>query len=101
MAGRPLISPLEKIRACLSHEFSPFFMDLADETPFHARHEGAREGGGHYSLTLVSSRFDGLSPLDRHRAVYAALGDLMSGEIHALTIKAFSPREWKAESGRS
>jgi BolA protein len=101
MAGRPLISPLEKIRACLSREFSPLFMDLADETPFHARHPGAREGGGHYSLTLVSARFDGLSLLDRHRAVYAALGGLMSGDIHALSVKAFSPHEWKSQSGRS
>ncbi|MBI4549661.1 MAG: BolA family transcriptional regulator [Candidatus Omnitrophica bacterium] len=96
MAGGALIPTLEKMRARLSEALSPSFLDLVDETPFHAGHAGAEEGGGHYTLTVISSRFEGLSAVDRHRAVYAALGDLMKTEIHALSIKAYSPREWQA-----
>jgi BolA protein len=66
---------------------------LEDESAQHAGHAGAASGGGHFRLTLVSPRFRNLSTLARHRLVYAAMGELMQREIHALSITALSPEE--------
>lgn len=66
---------------------------LEDESAQHAGHAGAASGGGHFRLTLVSSQFRSLSTLARHRLVYAALGELMQREIHALSITALTPEE--------
>lgn len=66
---------------------------IEDESALHAGHEGAKSGGGHYRLRIISERFAGLAPLARHRLVYDALGELMQRDIHALSIQAFTPDE--------
>ena len=71
----------------------PESMEIADESALHAGHEGAKGGGGHYHLSIVSPRFHGLNSVARHRIVYQALGDLMGKRIHALSITALSPDE--------
>jgi BolA protein len=72
---------------------APESLEVLDESAAHAGHEGARGGGGHYRLTIVSSRFAGQSAQARHRMVYDALGPLMQRQIHALAIKAYAPGE--------
>lgn len=72
----------------------PQRISIVDESARHAGHEGARGGGGHYLLTIVSSRFSGKSPLARHRLVYDALHEMMHKNIHALSIKAYTPQEF-------
>lgn len=72
---------------------SPSSLDLEDESAQHAGHAGA-SGGGHYRLTIVSSRFQGLNAVARHRLVYEILGDLMQKGIHALAISAYTPEEF-------
>jgi BolA protein len=72
---------------------APENLEIADESALHAGHEGARGGGGHYALTIVSRKFDGQSTVARHRMIYVALGDLMQREIHALSIRAYAPGE--------
>lgn len=72
---------------------APESLDIEDESAQHAGHAGARSGGGHYALTLVSARFAGQPLQARHRMVYDALGALMHKEIHALTIRAYAPDE--------
>ncbi|MHB8257106.1 MAG: BolA family protein [Acidiferrobacterales bacterium] len=67
-------------------------VEVVDESALHAGHAGAR-GGGHYAVTVVSPQFSGRSPVERHRMIYAALGDAMRSQIHALSIRAFSPEE--------
>ena len=53
------------------------------------------EGDGrHFFATLVSAEFDGLARIRRHQRVYAALGDRMREQIHALSMKTFTPAEW-------
>lgn len=49
----------------------------------------------HFQVTIVSDVFEGLSPIERHRKVYAALGPDVGGEIHALSIKAYTPGQWE------
>ncbi len=69
----------------------PSRMDVIDDSYKHAGH-GTGEAGV-YRLQIVSARFDGLGTMARHRLVYDALGDLMGGAIHALSITAQSPEE--------
>jgi len=71
----------------------PHSVELLDESGLHAGHEGAKAGGSHFRLTIVSPRFEGRNTLARHRMVYAALAPLMQREIHALAIRAFAPDE--------
>ncbi len=71
----------------------PEQLELRDDSALHAGHEGAKSGGGHFDLTIVSAQFAGQSTLARHRLVYATLGPLMRREIHALAIKAYAPGE--------
>ena len=66
---------------------------IEDASHVHAGHAGAASGGGHFKLTLVSSSFDGLNRVARHRLIYAALNRHIPTEIHALTIEAHSPAE--------
>jgi BolA protein len=72
---------------------APESIDIEDESAQHAGHAGARSGGGHYRLTLVSARFAGQPLQARHRLVYQALGPLMTRDIHALAIHAYAPDE--------
>lgn len=74
-------------------ELDPESVEIVDESGRHAGHEGAKGGGGHYRLTIVSRRFAGQPAQARHRMVYDALGALMRKEIHALAIKACTPEE--------
>ena len=55
------------------------------------------EGDGqHFYATIVSAEFEGLSRIRRHQRVYAALGDRMKAEIHALSMKTLTPEEYQA-----
>ena len=82
----------EQIRDRLA-QLQPVSLELVDESSKHAGHAGARDGGGHYQLTIVSAAFTGATRISRHRMIYAALGDLMRGPVHALAIEAFTPDE--------
>jgi BolA protein len=82
----------ETIRQRLA-ALAPESLDVLDDSAQHAGHEGARGGGGHYQVILVSPRFSGKTLMARHRMVYDALGNMMQKEIHALAIKAYAPDE--------
>jgi BolA family transcriptional regulator, general stress-responsive regulator len=72
---------------------APESLQILDESGKHVGHEGAKGGGGHYMLTIVSPQFAGKPAQARHRMIYEALGSMMRKEIHALTIKAYAPDE--------
>lgn len=71
----------------------PVQLEIIDESHQHAGHAGARGGGGHYVVNIVSARFTGKNTLARHRMIYLALAEMMKSEIHALTIQAQAPDE--------
>jgi BolA protein len=71
----------------------PEALDLRDDSHKHAGHEGAKGGGGHFRLYIVSRRFSGMAVQARHRMVYDALAPLMQRDIHALAITARAPEE--------
>ncbi len=79
------------IRERLQASFDPLWLEVIDDSARHAGHAGARDGRGHFRVRIVSAAFAGLPPLARHRAVYAALGELMQSDIHALQIDASAP----------
>ncbi len=82
---------LAAIREALQQAFAPTRLEVHDDSHRHAGHAGARDGRGHFIVVIDSAAFAGLSSLARHRAVYAALGDLMTTDIHALSIQAGTP----------
>lgn len=84
------------IRAALEAALQPTRLEVVDESHKHAGHEGARDGRGHFAVEIVSPAFIGQLPLARHRMVYAALGDLMQTDIHALSIRASVPEPGQA-----
>ncbi|MBB4131650.1 MULTISPECIES: BolA family protein [unclassified Xanthomonas] len=87
------MSRVERIRTALQSALAPTELDVVDDSHRHAGHAGARDGRGHFNVRVVSAAFAGKAPLARHRAVYAAVGEMMQTDIHALSIEAFAPGE--------
>jgi len=87
----------EQIVARLRSALAAERVDLEDESDRHRGHAGAQSGGGHYRVVVVSAQFAGLGRVERQRAIYAALGDMIPGEIHALSARAVTPEEWQAK----
>jgi len=82
----------QMIERRLREELAAVRVEIVDESAQHAGHEGSKQGG-HFAVTVVSSRFDGLSALQRHRLVYAALERMLKTDVHALSIRALTPTE--------
>jgi BolA protein len=80
----------QDIEAALNLALQPLDLDVQDDSHLHVGHAGAREGR-HFSVRLVSERFNGLSRLSRHRLVYDAVAPLIPRGIHALAIDARAP----------
>jgi len=78
---------MERIRALLEAALAPEHLEVIDESHLHVGHAGARDGRGHFRIRIACSRFAGKPRLARHRLVYAALGDMMETDIHALSIE--------------
>jgi BolA family transcriptional regulator, general stress-responsive regulator len=89
----------ERIESRLRQELAPVHLEILDESSKHVGHSGAAAGGSHFSCVVVSAAFHGRSTLERHRAVYRALGDLLKQEVHALALQTLDPTEWAARKG--
>jgi BolA family transcriptional regulator, general stress-responsive regulator len=76
-----------EIEQRLRDALAPSSIDVQDDSHLHAGHAGAREGR-HFTVTLTSARFDGLTRVARHRLVYDSLGSLQAQGVHALAIVA-------------
>lgn len=81
----------ERLASALKQAFQPLRLAINDDSRAHAGHHHG--GGGHFSVSLCSEHFEGRSTLERHRLVYAAVGEMMPGDIHALSITATAPTE--------
>ncbi|HEX2797277.1 MAG TPA: BolA family protein [Immundisolibacter sp.] len=76
---------MARIRARLAESLAPIRLELIDDSHQHAGHAGARQGG-HFTVRIAAPGFAGKRPLECHRMIYAALGELMQTDIHALSI---------------
>jgi BolA family transcriptional regulator, general stress-responsive regulator len=75
---------------------SPSRIELVDDSEAHRGHGGHNPAGeSHFTLSIESPAFAGKSRVERQRMVYAALGDLMRERVHALSIRASAPGEFK------
>lgn len=93
------MSVAKTIEEKLTNALTPSVITVEDESHLHAGHAGAREGGqSHFRLTIVAEAFEGASRVARQRRVNAILADELSGPVHALAMKTYSPAEWAAQS---
>ena len=82
---------IREIRKRIEASLEPVALEIIDESHKHVGHAGAKDGRGHFLVRVTTGKFAGLRPLQRHRLVYAAVGDLMDTDIHALSIEASLP----------
>ncbi|MFQ5587370.1 MAG: BolA family protein [Nitrospiria bacterium] len=82
----------KKIERKMRDKLSATSVEVIDDSWKHAGHAQAG-GGGHFTVFLVSEKFEGVSLLDRNRMVFDVLKEEMQGEIHALAVKAKTPKE--------
>ena len=81
-----------RIEEKLAQTFTIERLEVIDESESHRGHAGFQEGGeSHFRVRLISVDFVGQSRIARHRAVHAALGKDLMGEIHALALDLSTP----------
>ena len=91
MSKTPVFDLIQKK---LTEGLSPQDLTIVDESEKHRGHSGAREGGEtHFSLKIVSSHFEGLNAVARHRLVNSILAEELTGLVHALSLKLQTPSE--------
>ncbi len=84
----------EQINQILTKGLNPVEIQVVDQSHLHAGHAGARpEGESHFLVTIVSTAFTGKSRIERHLMVNSLLSELLLNQVHALSIKAFSPED--------
>ena len=84
----------DKIEQVLKTSLEVEHFEVVDFTGRHLNHE-QHDGGFHLESIIVSDEFLEKSLIERHKIVYAALGDLMKHEIHAFSMKTLTIQEWK------
>ena len=84
----------EKITSLLQEKFHPVYLNVVDESHKHAGHNlQAVAGGTHFNVHIVSTVFEGRKLIERHRLVYAAIGEEVGNQVHALAVIAKTPLE--------
>ena len=86
------------MQQCLEEIFQPTELLLKDQSHLHVDHKGAKDGKGHFDVTITSHAFVDKSRIQRHRLIYDALDDMFASDIHALRIKAYTPAERQCSS---
>ena len=87
----------------LKEKLEASHVDIIDDSHKHRGHKAAG-GGGHYSVIVVSTKFENVNLVDQRRLVYSALDDQINGSpkvIHALQIKTLTPEQWTEQAGQS
>jgi BolA protein len=87
----------DRLEAALRERLAAVHIEVVDESHLHAGHAGARGGGGHFRALIVSDRFEGLTRIRAQQLVFETLGDWMGREIHALSMKTYTPEAWSSE----
>ncbi|WP_300031453.1 BolA family transcriptional regulator [uncultured Roseobacter sp.] len=83
------MSKRQEIEERLNKAFSPDRLEVVDDTESHRGHAGFTEGvESHFNVLIRAGSFQGMSRIARHRAIHAALGPDLIGQIHALAIDA-------------
>ena len=83
-----------KIEQKLGEQLDLRHIEIKDFTGRHLNHK-QHDGGFHLEAIIVSESFINKTLIDRHKIIYAALGDLLKHEIHAFSMKTLTPEEWE------
>jgi stress-induced morphogen len=81
----------QRIESKLTSTFSPVHLSVINES---FKHNVPRGAETHFNVTVVTSKFDGVPLIERHRQVNAALADELASGVHALAIAAKTPEQW-------
>ena len=84
----------DRLEERLREALATTHVEVIDESHLHAGHAGARDGGGHFRAVIVSDRFEGLNRVKAQQLVYSMVEEWMGNEIHALSMKTFTPEAW-------
>jgi BolA protein len=84
-------SRAQRLHDLLVARFAPLELNIEDDSHLHAGHAGAAGGQSHFRVRIVAEAFRGVSPVARHRLVYAAVDNMLKTDIHALVIEALPP----------
>lgn len=88
------LSRAERMKKVLKDAFAPSILEIEDQSARHAGHAGAREGGEtHYKVRMTAEFFNGLSRVQRQRAVNDALAIEFAQGLHALSLELRAPQE--------
>jgi len=87
----------EAVEARIRDRLKATHVEVVDESHLHAGHAGARDGGQHFRAIIVSEQFAGLNRVRSQQLVYQSVAEWMGKEIHALSMKTFTPEAWAAE----
>ncbi|HZJ96464.1 MAG: BolA family transcriptional regulator [Alcaligenaceae bacterium] len=71
----------------------PIELEVLNDSHLHAQHAGNRDGANHFTVTMRSAKFDGVSRVQRQRMIYELLEDLMPFPVHALALKLSGSEE--------
>ncbi|MCH7613755.1 MAG: BolA family transcriptional regulator [Candidatus Marinimicrobia bacterium] len=88
----------EEIEKRLKRSMNINHLEILDDTGKHIHHK-TYERGAHLSAVIVSSNFNDINLLERHRMVYNALNGMIKNEIHALSMKTYTLDEWQYLKG--
>ncbi len=86
-------SIFDELRTRLEASLALDHFEVEDFAKGHQHHD-AYTGGAHLNTIIVSNAFNGMDLIDRHRKIYEIVNDLMQNEIHALSMKTYTPEEW-------
>ena len=88
----------DRLRSKLDQALVPQQLEIHDDSAKHSGHAGAREGGeSHFSVLVVSERFQGLNRVARQRLINTALAEDLAGQVHALSLQTLTPAEYAAQ----
>ncbi len=89
----------DRLRSKLDQALSPQQLEIHDDSAKHSGHAGAREGGeSHFSVLVVSERFEGLNRVARQRLINTALAEDLAGQVHALSLQTLTPTEYASKN---
>ncbi len=90
------MSVQETIESRIREAVAPLHLEVVNESGMHSVPEGSES---HFKVVVVSDRFVGAKPIERHRMINAALKAQFESGLHALALHAWTPEEWFAKGG--
>lgn len=87
----------QSIEKKLEAELNPTSLEIVNESHLHAGHQESFDGSGetHLRIKIITEAFEGMSRINRHRAINALIGDEIAAGLHAIAIEAKAPSEVK------